>query len=228
MCRAITAVEREGAYTTHFLSEERSPRRAWHVTCRSDLARACSPANARLECDPAWGHGHVLGEGQRTPPLLHYAVHGACVGVHMRTYVRVCMRASNSPAALVSAPDIDAIRVIAGERRGDADRRASHTSLLRCATARHLAVRADSLLRDGETTATRRNACAHIRPETRRGEMRLGSCPASKEAICHVLPTSALLSLCIFRAHKIKSITPRGEKFSGRVIYSIRDEFYLA
>ncbi|RLU22528.1 hypothetical protein DMN91_004806 [Ooceraea biroi] len=42
--------------------------RAPAATCQSDRSRACSPANARLECDPAWGHGHVLGEGQRTPP----------------------------------------------------------------------------------------------------------------------------------------------------------------
>ena len=76
--RAATArsVEREGARPAHFcLLPHRSrlssaPRRQT-ATCRrarSDRARACFPANARLECDPAWGHGHVLGEGQRTPP----------------------------------------------------------------------------------------------------------------------------------------------------------------
>jgi len=69
----------------------RSPR------ARSDPARTCSPANASFECDPAWGHGHVLGEGQRTLPLLHYTVRGICVGVHtcvltcVRTYVRACV-----------------------------------------------------------------------------------------------------------------------------------------
>jgi len=48
------------------LIERGSPR------AQSDPTRACFPANARLECDPAWGHGHVLDEGQRTSPLLHY------------------------------------------------------------------------------------------------------------------------------------------------------------
>lgn len=36
-------------------------------TCRCNRAGACSPTNARLECDPAWGHGYVLSEGQRPP-----------------------------------------------------------------------------------------------------------------------------------------------------------------
>lgn len=51
------------------------------ATCRSDRSRTCSPANARLECDPAWGHGHVLGEGQRTSPYHYIATE--CVDIRM-------------------------------------------------------------------------------------------------------------------------------------------------
>ncbi|KYM79584.1 hypothetical protein ALC53_10023 [Atta colombica] len=48
-------------------------------------------------------------------------------------------------------------------RRGDTDQRTNHASLLRCAAARHLAVRADSLPRDDEVSTTPRNARAHAR-----------------------------------------------------------------
>jgi len=64
---AVTQVERERAVRSFFLSPARLSS-ASHRVAESDHFRACSPANARLECDPAWGHGHVLGEGQRTPP----------------------------------------------------------------------------------------------------------------------------------------------------------------
>lgn len=56
-----------------------------HYAPRSDHARVCSPANARLECDPAWGRGHVLGEGQRTPPrsvtIWSVAIRVACARI---------------------------------------------------------------------------------------------------------------------------------------------------
>lgn len=54
----------------------------------SDSSRTCFPANARLKCDPAWGHGHVLGEGQQTPPC-HYA---ATERVGERTYALATLR----------------------------------------------------------------------------------------------------------------------------------------
>lgn len=93
--------------------------RSRHVPAvRSDPARTCSPANARLECDPAWGHGHVLVEGQRTPPLPRCAaprrprgMRGCahvptcprtCVYIYIPTYVRACVRracASAHPTA---------------------------------------------------------------------------------------------------------------------------------
>ncbi|KYM93662.1 hypothetical protein ALC62_15731, partial [Cyphomyrmex costatus] len=63
-----------------------------------------------------------------------------------------------------SAPVIDMTHVIASAnaRRGDTDQRTGYASLLCCAAARHLAVRADSLPRD-EMIATPRNARAHAR-----------------------------------------------------------------
>lgn len=88
--------EKECARPTSF--PPRSAYRTRSLCARSDLARACSPANASFECDPAWGHGHVLGEGQRTLPLLHYSVRGTRVDVHtcVLTYVRTSVRVSDS------------------------------------------------------------------------------------------------------------------------------------
>ncbi|KYN23254.1 hypothetical protein ALC57_04127 [Trachymyrmex cornetzi] len=174
--KRVNRLKREGVCTAHFLSTEECSSNAGgrhvpglipleHVPLRMQVSSVTRPGDMGTSSAKVNGLFHC----STTPTAGHAWV---CTRAHLRTYVRTSVRACVCPTAdggqLAGCPPSVASRRSHGVH--------PHAFLLRCAAARHLAVRADSLPRDDEVSATPRNARAHARRpeyETRRCEFHM-------------------------------------------------------